>query len=241
LAALLDLLGIAKAVVIGHDWGSFTSGRFALWHPDRLLALVMLSVPFTPPAPRYLPLPDIAKLSPNLGYQLYFADEKSEREIESNIHTFFPVLYRRPGQGLNFTPQGELRKIIVGERKVDDLMINSLLNVKELEYYVSQYKSMHGPLSYYRTTKTRFEEEKAAGLPSKLRPDLPVLLIWGMRDPTARAMNPQKAGAFVPKLQDMALEGKGHWLMLEAKDVVTDKVAEWLCELGLLPSPKVNL
>ena len=28
-------------VIIGHDWGSFISGRFALWHPDRVLALSM--------------------------------------------------------------------------------------------------------------------------------------------------------------------------------------------------------
>jgi soluble epoxide hydrolase / lipid-phosphate phosphatase len=41
LAALLDFLDIERAVVIGHDWGSFTASRFALWYPHRLLALVM--------------------------------------------------------------------------------------------------------------------------------------------------------------------------------------------------------
>lgn len=41
LAALLDVLGIQKAVIIGHDWGAFTVSRFALWHRDRLLALIM--------------------------------------------------------------------------------------------------------------------------------------------------------------------------------------------------------
>lgn len=59
LAALLDLLEVPKAVsrapfplrlysskclyqvLIGHDWGAFTVGRFALWQPDRLWALVM--------------------------------------------------------------------------------------------------------------------------------------------------------------------------------------------------------
>ena len=60
LAALLDLLEIKGAVcmkgmrmvrnnsmlifcqvIIGHDWGSFIAGRFALWHPNRILALAM--------------------------------------------------------------------------------------------------------------------------------------------------------------------------------------------------------
>ena len=59
LAAILDVVGVHKAVsarsahacdcdvdfavqiVIGHDWGSFTAARFALWHPNRLLALAL--------------------------------------------------------------------------------------------------------------------------------------------------------------------------------------------------------
>ena len=61
LAALLDVLELKSAVcmkmimigrldsmliffiqvVIGHDWGSFIVGRFALWHPDRISALAM--------------------------------------------------------------------------------------------------------------------------------------------------------------------------------------------------------
>ncbi|KAK0206880.1 Alpha/Beta hydrolase protein [Desarmillaria ectypa] len=41
LIALLDVLGIERAVVIGHDWGSYVASRMALWHPSRLLALVL--------------------------------------------------------------------------------------------------------------------------------------------------------------------------------------------------------
>lgn len=41
LTALLDLLDVQQAIVIGHDWGAFTAARFALWAPDRLKALVM--------------------------------------------------------------------------------------------------------------------------------------------------------------------------------------------------------
>ena len=37
MAAMLNFF----QVVIGHDWGSFIVGRFALWHPNRILALAM--------------------------------------------------------------------------------------------------------------------------------------------------------------------------------------------------------
>ena len=32
---------IFPQVIIGHDWGAFMVGRFALFYPDRILALAM--------------------------------------------------------------------------------------------------------------------------------------------------------------------------------------------------------
>ncbi len=65
LAALLDHLKVERAVsvilrqrnghltphfkvVVGHDWGSFTAARFAMWHPARLTALVMYALRHIP-------------------------------------------------------------------------------------------------------------------------------------------------------------------------------------------------
>ena len=36
LAALLDWEGIAKVILVGHDWGAHTAWRFALWYPNRV-------------------------------------------------------------------------------------------------------------------------------------------------------------------------------------------------------------
>ena len=51
LAALLNALEIEQAVVVGHDWGSDLAWKFALLHPDRVSALVGISVPYVPRAP----------------------------------------------------------------------------------------------------------------------------------------------------------------------------------------------
>jgi len=37
-----------------------------------------------------------------------------------------------------------------------------LLDPQELRYVSSQMRDMNGPLSYYRTTKVRFEEEQGS-------------------------------------------------------------------------------
>lgn len=76
----------------------------------------------------------------------------------------------------------------------------------------------------------------AAGLPTQLRADLPVLFIYGTLDPTAPAVTIKNASKFIPRYQDVAVQGKGHWLMIEAKDSITGKVLSWLQSLTPKPS-----
>jgi soluble epoxide hydrolase/lipid-phosphate phosphatase len=68
----------------------------------------------------------------------------------------------------------------------------------------------------------------AAGLSANFREDLPVLFIWGKLDPTTIVSLVDKSRKFIPRLQDIALEGVGHWVMVEARDEVTDIVTAWL-------------
>jgi len=113
LAALLDVVGISKAIVIGHDWGAYTAGRFALWHPERLLALGMLSVPFTPPTKRYYSLEDVVKKLPNFEYQLYFANPESTKEIEAKLEQFLRLIFAiEVLPGTNIMIGGNVREAI---------------------------------------------------------------------------------------------------------------------------------
>ncbi|KAK2466015.1 hypothetical protein APHAL10511_001656 [Amanita phalloides] len=224
LAALLDVLQVTRAVVIGHDWGAFIASRFALWYPHRILALVMMSVPFTPPSPAFMSVQEMADRAPHLGYQVYFADQRSTAEIEANLERFVDVVFKPPTV-FNFTPRDALQNALRG----DIIPQPSVLNEKERRFYLNHLaKGMEGPLNYYRTYKMRYEEEKEAGLPTNLPPDLPVLLIWGTRDPSTTSYFIKKSHKFVPRLQEIALEGKGHWILVEAKDEVTEIVASWL-------------
>lgn len=55
-----DLIGILDAVapdqekvfVVGHDWGAYMAWKLCLFRPDRVKALVNLSVTFTPRNPK---------------------------------------------------------------------------------------------------------------------------------------------------------------------------------------------
>lgn len=234
LAALLDLLDVRKAVLIGHDWGAYTVGRFALWHPHRLLALVTLSIPYVPRSPTYVPLHEIIKRYPNWAYQGYLASPQSTAFIEARLGQFVRLLFSRRGGGSLFRDfEGTLGR--------EDKEYDVWLSDEEQQYYVQEFrKGMHGPTNYYRTTRLRFDEEETARLPYKLPDDLSVLLLWGTKD---RSTPPQAVAAsrkFVPRLQDVALEGCGHWLMIEAPDIVTTRVLEWL-QYQCLKPPQAKL
>ncbi|THV08242.1 epoxide hydrolase [Dendrothele bispora CBS 962.96] len=241
LAALLDFVGVQRAVVIGHDWGAFTAGRFALWHPDRLHALVILSVPYTPPTPQYMPVEKVAKLAPDLAYQAYFASAQSSKDLDAHLLQFLRMSFQKPHSTKSFSPNQLLSgpEEILTKLKIQDSDI--ILGPKELAYYQQVLqKGMNEPLNYYRTARYRYEEERDASLPSKLREDLPVLFLYGTRDTTCTNAVISKSHKFISRLQTIALEGRGHWVMVEAKDEVTEMIAAWLEELMTRP-PKPAL
>ncbi|KAB5595358.1 hypothetical protein CTheo_1230 [Ceratobasidium theobromae] len=87
LAALLDLIGVQRVILVGHDWGAETVWRFCLWHTQRVRAVIALSVPFYPPAPEHIPMDEMVRRVPSFGYQKYLADPKSAAEIDQNVGT----------------------------------------------------------------------------------------------------------------------------------------------------------
>jgi len=209
-------------VVIGHDWGSFIASRFALWHPDRTLTLVLLSIPYYPPRRgQFVPLETIVQFAPHLGYQLYFANPKSDTEILSRLKTFLSMVFSP-----DISAVGVLEDRLLNQPEIES---KTILTDKEFDYYHSQFsQDMHGPLNYYRTTEFRYKEESAANLGSKLPDDLPVLYIWGTLDATVTTSAIENAKHLIKLYEVVTLQGRGHWLMVEAKDEVTDRIANWL-------------
>lgn len=45
LVALLDAAGVARAHVVGHDWGAAPAWGIGAWHPDRVASLTVVSTP----------------------------------------------------------------------------------------------------------------------------------------------------------------------------------------------------
>ncbi|VAI85450.1 unnamed protein product [Triticum turgidum subsp. durum] len=56
LVALIDSLGQERVFVVAHDWGAIIAWSLCQFRPDRVKALVALSVPFTPRDPAVKPV-----------------------------------------------------------------------------------------------------------------------------------------------------------------------------------------
>jgi len=227
LAAILDLLQVAQAVIIGHDWGSFAAGRFTLWYPHRVLALVMMSAPYTPPSRTYIPVEEIARIAPNLGYQADFAKPITTSLIEAKLERFLALSFQTPGAGKHYLKQGSLTEVLHEPEGPS----TSVLNDREFKYYCNEMtKGMHGPLNYYRTGKYRHEEETAADLPANLPSGLRVLFIYGAEDITATPRSVKNSRKFIDDMDEIVFEGVGHWVLAEVKEEVTERVANWITE-----------
>src|SRR5690242_20506352 len=51
LIALLDHLGVEKAIFVGHDWGGIVAWQIPLLHPTRVAGIIGLNTPFLPRRP----------------------------------------------------------------------------------------------------------------------------------------------------------------------------------------------
>lgn len=99
--ALMDTLGIEKAIVAGYDWGARTVNIMAALWPERCKAMVSVS--------GYLigsqeinkkPLPPKAEQA--WWYQFYFATERGRLGYEANRHDFAKLIWETASPSWHF-------------------------------------------------------------------------------------------------------------------------------------------
>ncbi len=91
--ALMDALGIDKAVLAGFDWGARTANIVAALWPERCKAMVSVSgYLISGPASNREPLPPEAELA--WWYQFYFATDRGELGYRKYTHDFAKLIWR---------------------------------------------------------------------------------------------------------------------------------------------------
>ncbi|KAL2960213.1 hypothetical protein AAZX31_17G027400 [Glycine max] len=233
-----DLVGLLDAIVgdeekvfvVGHDWGAMTAWSLSLYRPERIRALVNLSVVFTPRNPKRKPLDTLRAVYGNDYYICRFQPGEIEAEFAqigtARVLKEF-LTYRNPGP--LYLPKGKA----FAHPTDSPIALPSWLSEEECDYYASKYDKtgFTGGLNYYRNLDLNWELTASwTGAQVKV----PVKFIVGDLDLTYNAPGAKEyihKGGFkrdVPLLEDVVvLEGAGHFLHQERPDEISNHIYDF--------------
>lgn len=236
LVALLDDVGAAQAVVIGHDWGSIVAWNFALLHPDRTAAVVGMSVPFVPrpPAP---PITIMRQLfADNFFYMVYFqepgvADADLGRDparVMRNLLTARvtpdappdPAAFANDGRGF-------------ADRIPESTGLPDWLSEDDVAVYADAFTrtGFTGGINWYRNLDRNWDLTSAV---ADRHVTAPSLFVGGGDDPVLNMTPPAVAEGWLDDHRgDVIVPGAGHWVQQEDPEAVNAALLRFLDSLDL--------
>ena len=229
--AIADALGAARFVLIGHDWGAPVAYWTALAYPDRVAAIVGMSVPHTGRPPVSFDRIWEMRYPDSFFYMRYFqAEGVGEAELEADIPRSLRQIYG--ALSANAPRAGWLTHRPREARLLDgtpDRGLPSWLSAEELAVYVAgfQQSGFRGPLNWYRNFPGNWAESD--GVDQVLRQ--PFAFIAGADDAVLRfadGMLDLQRSLAADLRAEMILPGVGHWVQQEAADKVNDLLAQFL-------------
>uniref|UniRef100_A0A0E0PJY9 soluble epoxide hydrolase n=1 Tax=Oryza rufipogon TaxID=4529 RepID=A0A0E0PJY9_ORYRU len=236
LVALLDaVVGAGKPVfVVAHDWGALTAWNLCLFRPDRVRALVSLSVAFTPRSPARRPVDGLRAL---YGDDYYICRIQEPGAIEAEFARLGTELVLR--KFLAYRTPGPLMMPKSGWGSPDDeVPLPSWITEEDIKYYASKFDktSFTGGLNYYRALNKTWELT-APWTGAEIK--VPVKFIVGDLDLTYHTPGIQdfihKGGfkKYVPLLDDVVvMKGVGHFINEEKPKEVSEHVISFIRKLS---------
>jgi pimeloyl-ACP methyl ester carboxylesterase len=224
LNGLLDDIGAAEAIFVGHDWGALVVWQHALLYPERVAGVVGMSVPFIPRG----------ELPPVQFMRQVFADS-----------FFYIVYFQEPGVAdadLARDPATTMRRLLAGVRvSADDYAVVAMsaddgrgfverlpepealpdwLTQDELDVYVEAFRrtGFTGGINWYRNMDRNWSLMEHL---EDAKVTMPSLFVGGRLDPVI-AMTPPSVGhdRLTDHRGDVIVEGAGHWVQQESADEV---------------------
>lgn len=217
LIAVQDDLGAKQAVFVGHDWGARVVWELARLCPERVAAVVGMSVPFQPRS-RVPPL-ELARVA--FGddfYVLWFqllgvADRALARDVRRSLLTPEPW----------------------GPRWAENDDVAPLpfwMTEQELAVYIETFQrtGFTGALNYYRNLDRNWQLTEPI---AERRIDQPALFVTGSRDPVHEWVPASLMDGWLRDLRGkVIIEGAAHWIQQERPQHVNALLLEFLEQIG---------
>ncbi|MBS9374594.1 alpha/beta fold hydrolase [Rhodococcus sp. B50] len=241
LVRLLDVLGIDRAVFVGHDFGAPVAWTVALRHPERVTGLVLLAVPYAPDHMPARPSEIFRALADKHFLHLHYFQEPgvAEAELDPRSREFLQRLFFALSGGYRYldvwTHPSEGRGYLDVLPVTPDLPWD-WLDEDELAHYAAEFArtGFGGGLSWYRAYDANWEVSRPYEGASV---HVPTLFVAGDRDPVITMSGPSaldRMRAAVPDLRGVhLLEGAGHFVQMERRDEVNELLVRFVSDVAL--------
>jgi pimeloyl-ACP methyl ester carboxylesterase len=237
LVALMDHLGIEKAIFCGHDWGGIVVWQAPLIHPNRVAGVIGLNTPFIARAP----VDPIAIMRHRMGEEMYIVHFQKPGEadavLDANVEKAMTFFMRRP---LETEPVGTGMAV---ERKEGDPPAFALIHMlqaydpavdpretfltdDEFAAFVETFErtGFTGGINWYRNFTRNWE--RSAGREEKVK--VPSLMVMAELDAVLPPSAADDMEAYVPDLDRTLIKGSGHWTQQEKPEAVNKAILDWL-------------
>ena len=234
LTALLDALGIDKAVFVGHDWGSMVVWQLSLLAPERVAGVIGMSVPFLPRGP----MPPVQMMRQVFGdsffYILYFqepgvADAELGKDPARTMRRLLAGVKMEEGAAADpgvMMAENDGRGFV--DRMPEPDGLPEWLSQAELDHYVAEFSrtGFTGGINWYRnfdrnwTLTPQLEGAKV---------EVPAMFIGGKQDPVL-IMSPPAVmeGWLTDDRGTVLVDDAGHWVQQEKPEEVNQAILGFL-------------
>jgi len=233
LVGLLDVLGIERAVFVGHDWGGIVVWAMPTLHPERTAGVVGVNTPYNPRPPA-LPTTVMRMLSPDPEklYLLWFQEPGvAEAVLDADPRLVFEKLMRRgvapevlaaqvPANGeADMNPFPRLAELDPPGEKI--------LSQTELDHYTSVFEAtgFAGGIRWYRNFDRNWETAPEVG---SAKIEVPCLMVTAAWDPVLRPEMAAGMPALIPDLAMHEIPECGHWTQQEQPEALNRILVDWL-------------
>ncbi|KAL0567670.1 hypothetical protein V5O48_014326 [Marasmius crinis-equi] len=242
LTEILDSEGVKQAAVIGHDWGAYVAARFALFQPERTLAVGFITVGYMPPNPGPFDLQPAHELSKQrlgyevLGYWEFFAAPDAAKVCMENFEAFFNVVWPDDSEVWRTAsiPLGAMRKTM----KSNEILPAPSWMSEEDKHLISEpilKNGLEAPMCYYQVHTLGLACEDDKLLEGKAELSQPVFFLDALDDlitceerfmlGTGQTESPVAKYCKNATVKRIKVD---HWVMLRIPDELNAMLLEWL-------------
>jgi pimeloyl-ACP methyl ester carboxylesterase len=229
---MIDALGAERATLVGHDWGARIVWHTAQLHPQRVSAIVALSVAFDPRLPTTERIRQWS--GDKFNFALYFqkpgvAEAELEADPKRTMRLFFYALSGDAPSDLVpklFQTKPSTQGALDG--MPEPTTLPSWLTEEDLDHYARTFArtGFRGALNRYRNID-RDAEVLAARVNEPILP--PTLFMTGEYDSAFRfaTIDPMK-NAVRNLRRTVVIPGAGHWITQESAALVNREMVNFL-------------